>query len=120
MTFESITYKHNNLSETKLLTPLVEQKFESLKKFIPVQAVVLCEVEFEKKGTQQHGRVHHVEANLSINGIVHRAEATENSFEKAIDVVRGELERGLKTAKDKEGTLSRRAGRMLKNLLQRY
>jgi ribosomal subunit interface protein len=119
MTFGSIVYKHNNLEETKLLTTLVDQKFQTLKKFIAPQSVILCEVEFEKVGGHQHGRIYRVETNLSVNGTLYRAEATEDNFEKAIDVVRSELDSELGKAKDKNDTLSRKAGRMFKSLLVR-
>lgn len=119
MTFPTISYKHNNLEETKLLTTLVDQKFQTLKKFIAPQSVVRFAVEFEKVGGHQQGRIYRVEANLSVNGILYRAEATEENFEKAIDVVRDELDTELGKAKDKNDTLGRKAGRMFKNLLTR-
>lgn len=119
MTSFPIIYKYNNLAETKVLTQLVEQKLQTLKRFIAPDAIVRCEVEFEKVGVHQHGRIHRLEANLSVNGALYRAEATEESFEKAIDSVRAELDRELKTAKDKGDTLSRKAGRMFKNLLRK-
>ncbi len=119
MTFPTISYKHNNLEETKLLTTLVDQKFQTLKKFIAPQSVIRCAVEFEKVGGHQQGRIYRVEANLSVNGILYRAEATEENFERAIDVVRDELDTELGKAKDKNDTLSRKAGRMFKNLLTR-
>lgn len=119
MAFPTINYKHNNLEETKVLTTLVEQKFEPLQKFIPAQSAVRCEVEFEKMGVHLHGQIHRLEVNLSINGRVCRAEATENSFEKAIDVVRDELAAELGKTKSRDDTLGRKAGRMFKKILTR-
>lgn len=119
MTFPTISFKHNNLEETKQLTTLVEQKFEPLKKFIQPQSVVRCDVEFEKVGAHQNGSIHRVEANLSVNGTLYRAEATEESFEKAIDEVRNELDKELRRAKNKQDTLGKKGGQMLKRLLLR-
>lgn len=119
MTFPTISFKHNNLEETKQLTTLVEQKFEPLQKFIQPKSVIRCSVEFEKVAAHQNGKIHRLEANLSINGTLYRAEATEESFEKAIDVVRDELDSELSKAKDKNDTLGRKAGRMFKNILRR-
>lgn len=119
MTFPTISFKHNNLEETKLLTPLVEQKLAPLQKFIHPKSVVRCEVEFEKVAPHNHGAIYRVEANLSVSGTLYRAEATNDSFEKAIDAVRDELDRELAKAKDKEDTLGRKAGRMFKRLLVR-
>lgn len=119
MAFPTITYKYNGIEEAKSLVDVVEQKFTTLQKLIPSEAVTVCEVEFEKTSAQQHGRVYRIESNLSIDGKLYRAEATENTFEEAIAKVRDELDYELSRAKDKQDTLHKRAGRALKNLLSR-
>lgn len=118
MTFSNINYKYNGIEEAKLLSDVVEQKFTTLDKFISADAVTLCEVEFEKVATHQHGRFYRVEANLNIKGELYRAEATEESFEKAIDEVRHGLEQELRKAKDKHATLDKDAGRVAKVQMQ--
>lgn len=118
MTFPTISYKYNGIEEAKSLTTVVEQKFSSLAKLLP-EGVASCEVEFEKVAPHQHGRVYRVEATLSVGGSLYRAEATEHTFEKAIDEVRDELDVELSRAKDKKDSLHRRAGRALKQLLTR-
>ncbi len=119
MTFPTINYKYNGIEEAKSLTTAVDQKIGSLHKFIKEGSVVTCEVEFEKVSEQHHGKIYRVEVNLSRNGELYRAEATEHSFEEAIDKVRDELDGELSRAKDKQGTLRKRAGRALKALLSR-
>lgn len=119
MTFPTINYKYNGIEEAKSLADVVDQKLGSLHKFVGEEAAAVCEVEFEKLGAHQNGRVFRVEVNLSINGTLYRAEATENTFEEAIDKTRDELDQELSRAKDKHGTLGRRAGRALKSLLSR-
>ena len=116
MTF-TVNYKYNNLVGTKQLTELLEQKLESLQKFIKEGSAIVCDVEFEKVGAHQNGKVHRIEVNLSIDGTLHRAEATEESFEEAIDAVRNELSAELSRAKDKQVTLDKAAGRSAKELL---
>jgi ribosomal subunit interface protein len=113
MTFPTINYKYNGIEEAKQLAEVVDQKFASLVKLVGEQATV-CEVEFEKVATHQHGRFYRVEANLTVKGNLYRAEATEESFEKAIDEVRHGLEQELSKAKDKHHTLDRDNGRALK------
>ena len=113
MTFPTITYKYNGIEEAKPLAEIVDQKFASLEKLVGTQAVT-CEVEFEKVAAHQHGRVYRVEANLGVKGELFRAEATEESFEKAIDEVRHGLEYELSRAKDKHHTLDKESGRALK------
>lgn len=117
MTFPTITYKYNGIEEAKALASVVDQKFASLEKFIGDHTAVTCEVEFEKIAAHQHGRFHRVEANISVNGTLYRAEATEESFEKSIDEVRHGLEQELRKAKDKQHTLDKDDGRAFKDRL---
>jgi ribosomal subunit interface protein len=118
MTFPTISYKFNGIEEAKSLTELVDQKIGSLKKIIKDEAVVVCEVEFEKASAHTHGKVYRVEVNLAIDGHLYRAEATEHTYEEAIDRVRDELDGELSRAKDKQLTLEKNQGRILKEQLQ--
>lgn len=114
MTFPIINYKYNNLAEGEKLAKLADQKLEPLGKFIADNATTNCEVEFEKVAAHQQGKIHRVEANLRVDGVLHRAEAVEESFEVAIDEVRDELNKKLRRAKDKSKSLLRRAGQQVK------
>lgn len=109
-----ITYKYNGLEEAKKLTDLMEQKLESLRKFIDEGTPALCEVEFEKVAAQNSGNVFRVEVNATVNGTLYRADAVEDSFEKAIDEVRAELDKEMRRSKDKQVTLDKSAGREMK------
>ena len=117
MTFPTITFKQTNVTIDDHLPDLIEQKLITLEKFIG-EAPSLCEVEFERVTHQQTGDVHRIEVNLTVNGKLYRAEATSDTFEKAIDEVRGELDNELRRARDKDGTLLKRGGRRLKELLR--
>lgn len=114
MTFPIINFKFNNLPEAQTLAPLVDQKMAAFEKYLHSNKPVTCDVEFEKVATQQSGQVHRVEVNLMINGTLFRAEATEESFEKAIDEVRDELDKELRRSKEKQETLDKQAGREMK------
>jgi ribosomal subunit interface protein len=117
MTLPVINYKFNGNEEAKSLATVMDQKLAPLEKYFKTNAKIVCDVEFEKIGSHQNGRIFRVEANLSIDGQLHRAEATEESFEKAIDEVRDELDKTLRRNKDKEHTLDKDAGRELKDML---
>lgn len=112
MTFPTINFKFNELEEAKALSDIVEQKFLALEKYIAGAGT--CDVEFIKVAQQQSGQVHRVEVTLAIGGDVYRAEAVEDSFEKAIDEVRDELDKELRRAKDKQLTVDKQAGREAK------
>ncbi|MBP6923970.1 MAG: ribosome-associated translation inhibitor RaiA [Candidatus Pacebacteria bacterium] len=118
MTFPIITYKFNGLEEAKSLETIVDQKMAPLERLINETASTFCEVEFQKLTTQHNGRIFRVEANLSVDGVLYRAEATEENFESAIDEVRNELDKELSRAKDKHITLDRVAEREAKEQLQ--
>lgn len=113
MTFPTINYKYNSIEEAKSLAEVVDQKFVTLERFVGNNPAA-CEVEFEKVAAHLHGRIYRVEANLSIKGELYRAEATEESFERAIDEVRHGLEQELSKAKDKHHTLEKDSGRAMK------
>jgi ribosomal subunit interface protein len=117
MSFGTITYKYNGIEEAKELSDVVDQKLAALEKFVSEDADVSCEVEFEIAAAHLQGRIYRVEINLSIDGVLHRAEATEESFEKAIDEARNELDQELRRAKDKQVTLEKDAGRAMKEML---
>jgi len=115
MTFPTINYKYHDLEEAQALAGVFDQKCSSLEKYLHGDENVTCDVEFIKVApTQQSGKVHRVEMNLMINGTLFRAEATEESFEKAIDEVRDELDKELRRAKEKQETLDKQAGREMK------
>jgi len=114
MEFPIINFKYNDLNEAVALSDLMEQKMQSLTKFLNEEQSITCDVEFEKVAPQQAGKVHRVEVNLMIDGTLHRAESTEDNFEMAIDEVRNELDKKLRRAKDKQVTLDKDAGREAK------
>ncbi len=114
MTFPTINYKYNGIEEAKSLAAVVDEKLAPLGKFIGEETAAVCEVEFEKMTGHQQGRIYRVEVNLTCNGHLYRAEATESTFDEAVDVVRDELDTELSRAKDKHHTLEKREGRILK------
>lgn len=113
-----INYKATNMDMDEKLQLLVDQKFESLEKFIGTETDVKCDVEFEKITDSQSGKVHRVEANLWLAGKLYRAESTELSFEEAVDEVRNELDKELRRAHKKRDTLIRRGGRAIKQMMR--
>ncbi len=111
---EVTNYKFNGLKEAKRLTDVLEQKYQGLEKYLHGTESITCDVEFQKVAPNKNGQVHQVVMNLQINGTLYRAEATEESFEKAIDEVRDEMDKELRRAKEKTVTLHRAAGRAAK------
>jgi ribosomal subunit interface protein len=117
MTFPTINYKYNDLAEAQTLATVVDQKLAAFDKYLTGARAITCDVEFAKVAPQQSGQIYRLEANLLIDGTLYRAEATEESFEKAIDEVRDELDKELRRAKEKHETLDKQAGREMKEKL---
>lgn len=118
MAFPMIQFKATNTELDGALQDLVEQKLHSLKKFTGEGQDLKCEVEFEKVTAQQSGNVHRIEVNFYQDGKLFRAEATEESFEKAVDEVRNELHKEMRRSRKKEETLLKRGGRVIKKMMQ--
>lgn len=118
MTFPMIQYKATNTDLTGELQDLLEQKFQSLEKFLKDGMSVQCEVEFEKETSHQSGQHFRVEANLTVDGKLYRAESTEHSFEEAVDEVRSELDKSLRRSTKKHETLVKRGGRAIKKMMR--
>lgn len=120
MAFPTINFKYNGLEEAEKLAGLVEKKITAFEKFLTGNEDITCDVEFEKVAPRKHGQVHRVELNLMVDGTLYRAEAVEESFEKAIDEVRNEIDKELRRAKDKHSSLLKRAGRKIKESLNGF
>lgn len=118
MAFPTIQYKATNVTIDPSWRQLVEQKFQTLGKYLREETDLKCEVEFERIPSHQSGNIHRVEANLYVAGTMFRAEATEMNFELAIDIVREELDRELAKTNEKQLTLLKRGGRKIKQMLR--
>ena len=114
-----ITFTYNNHDEARVLTSVTEQKLHTLKKFINNGQSVIFTAEFDKVAANKNGAIFHFAANLQIDGGLYRAEATEESFEAAVDEVRAELDKKLRRTKGKKDSLGKKAGRALKRMLRR-
>ena len=118
MSFPTINYKLTQAEVTEHLKSVTENKLRSLEKFIG-EAPTICDVEFERvTNHHQQGDIHRVEVNLEVNGKLFRATATADSFEKAVDEVRAELDEEMRRARGKEDTMLKKGGRRFKELLR--
>jgi ribosomal subunit interface protein len=118
MAFPTIQFKATNTILESTFQDLVVHKFASLERYIGTATDLKCEVEFEKIGLHQNGNVHRVEVNFYRDGKMFRADATEDSFEKAIDKVRSELDAELNRTFKKRETMLKRGGRAIKDMLR--
>lgn len=118
MSIQRITFKHSGTDVRPHLQTLVTEKMQTLDRFLGGTSEIKCEVEFAKVAPQRTGAVYRVEVNLWNEGKLHRAEAVEASFEKAIDHVRTELESELQRDRTKRQSLWRKGARKMKNMMR--
>ncbi|MCU0678189.1 MAG: HPF/RaiA family ribosome-associated protein [Candidatus Pacebacteria bacterium] len=118
MTFPTITFTHKNVSPDHTLHALVTSKLTSLQKYLKGARSVRCEVEFERITSHTQGSVCRIEVNLWRGDRLARAEATEETFEKAVDEVRRNLEHELERAHDKRVSMFRKGARRIKEMMR--
>lgn len=120
MVFKNIIFKHTNVKSDDTLREYTSAKLELLNKHISAtETDITCEVEFEREAPEQHsGSVYRVEVNLLVAGNLYRAEATEASFEAAVDKVRNELDQELRRSNSKRTSLFRRGSRKIKEMMR--
>jgi len=116
-----INIKTKNIELTASIRAYVEEKIGSVKKHIHDLNgdAVLAEIEVGKT-TDHHnkGELFRAEVNLKVGGRFYRAEATADDLYAAIDDVKDELIREVRTSSERKETLFRRGGRAIKNLLK--
>lgn len=115
----NVNFNYNNHTEVQALTDVTVQKLETLKKFISDDQSVVCDAEFDKVAANNKGAIFHFGVNLQVDGEMYRADATEESFEAAVDEVRDELDKRLRRSKSRKGSLAKRAGRAMKQLISK-
>jgi ribosomal subunit interface protein len=118
MSFPNIQYKATNVRIEDAWRDQVDEKFETLSKFLGHNTDSTCHVEFERITAHQTGDVCRFETTIFAHGKIFRAEATEHSFERAIDAVKKELDHELRKAHKKHDTLIMRGRRKIKDLLR--
>ncbi|MBU2081820.1 ribosome-associated translation inhibitor RaiA [Patescibacteria group bacterium] len=115
-----IDLKTKNFEITPSIKNYLEQRLNSLDKFLPNDESIFADVELAKT-TEHHkkGDIFMAEVNLTMPGRLIRAVAEEWDLHVAIDAVKDNLQREITTNKEKNISLYRRGARLLKKLLRR-
>ena len=111
--------KATNTDLTPELRVLAEERLAPLVKFVPSGGQVkVCDIELEKRPEHQTGKIFRAEVNIEIDGKLFRAEATDETFENALDRVRDMLQREIRKDKERGQTMLRRGGARVKDFLR--
>jgi putative sigma-54 modulation protein len=114
-----IKIKTTNIGLTPAIQTYVEEKINSLERFLPRDSSISADVEIGKTTRHHHkGDIFRAEANLTVPGRLIRAVAEEWDLRVAIDMVKDELQREIKSNKEKNLSLYKRGARLFKKLLR--
>lgn len=115
----NIKIKTTNFSLTPAIKTYLENKLNSLDKFLPHDESIIADIELGKT-TKHHqkGNIFKAEVNLKISGRLIRSVAEEWDLRVAIDRVKDELQREIKSNKEKNFSLYKKGARVLKKFLK--
>jgi len=115
-----IKIKATNFNLTPSIRSYLQEKLDSLDKFLPNDESIFADVELAQTTKHHHkGDIFKAVVNLKVSGRLIRAVAEEWDLHAAIDIVKDELHREITTNKEKNISLYRRGSRLLKKLLRR-
>ncbi len=115
-----IDLKTKNFNITPSIKTYLQEKLNSLDKFLPNDESIFADVELAQTTRHHHkGDIFKAEVNLTVPGRLIRAVAEKWDLHAAIDVVKDELQREITVSKEKKLSLYRRGARLLKKLLRR-
>jgi len=115
-----IDLKTKNFEITPSIKTYLQQKLDSLDKFLPKDESIFADVELAKiTKHHQKGDIFKAEVNLMIPGRLIRVVAEKWDLRVAIDVVKDELQREITMNKEKNLSLYHRGAHLLKKLLRR-
>lgn len=111
--------KATNLELSPAIREYLASRLQAIAKLLPAADATKLSVELAKE-TKHHkqGQVYKAEVSATVGGERYYASAFEEDIYAAIDVVKDEFIRELKSGKGRRLALFRRGGRAIKNLLR--
>ncbi len=114
-----INIKGTSISLTPAITEYAEKRMNALERFFVHDPTAYCTLELAK--TSEHhksGDIFKAEVHITAKDNDLYASAEEADLYKAIDMVRDEILREVRTSKSKKISLMRRGGLKVKNILK--
>lgn len=115
----NINIKTSNITLTEAITDYTSKRLEAVKQFLQNDSTVHCEVELGRT-TNHHknGDIFRAEIHITGKDRDLYASAEEADLYRAIDMVRDEILREVRTLKEKKISLLRRGGAKIKNIIK--
>lgn len=114
--------KATNITLTPEISEYLNKRLLGIEKLLsPNDGSVFMEVELGKTTAHhQTGNIFRAEVNLQVSGKLLRAVSEKDDLNTAIDEVREEITRELRSLKGKRFSLLKRGGQRIKNFLRKF
>ncbi len=114
-----INIKTTNITLTEAISDYTSKRLDAITSFFKDDTTVKCDVELGKTSNHhKNGDIFRAEIHIVGKDKDHYASAEETDLYKAIDIVRDEMLREVRTGKEKKISLLRRGGAQIKNILK--
>ena len=115
----NINIKTSNISLTEAISDYTTKRLESVKQLLAADPTVRCEVELGRTSNHhKNGDIFRAEIHITGKDKDFYASAEEADLYKAIDMMRDEILREVRSEKSKKISLIRRGGAKIKNILK--
>ena len=117
----NINIKTSTITLTPSISEYVAKRFQVTEKFLANDTTTRFALELAKTTNHhKHGEIFKAEAHIVAKGENIYASAEEEDLYSAIDKVRDEIMRKIKSQKDKKQSLLRRGGAQVKNIIKGF
>ncbi len=115
----NINIKTTTISMTPAISEYVEKHLDAVKRFTQDDPTAKCDLELAKTTNHhKHGDIFKAEIHIIAKGQNIYASVEKEDLYMAIDVLKDEVLRQLKTSKDKKQSMLRRGGAKVKNIIK--
>jgi ribosomal subunit interface protein len=115
----NINIKTSNISLTEAITDYTTKRLKSVKQLLQNDTTIRCDVELGRTTAHhKNGDIFRAEIHITGKEKDLYASAEEEDLYKAIDIVRDEILREVRSEKSKKISLIRRGGAKIKNILK--
>ncbi|HCC05179.1 TPA: hypothetical protein DEP58_02635 [Patescibacteria group bacterium] len=113
-------YKFTDTQPNDTLRAYAQTKVDAFEKLLGLQEAkaAICAVEFKRSTKHQTGKICTAEVNLEADGKLYRVTKDEPTFEKAIDKVKDDILRSLRSEKEKTIEAVRKGASEIKRKIQ--
>lgn len=115
----NLKIKSTNLEITEEIKKYLDKVCDSVAKFFKNDTSVKCDVEFAKTTAHhKHGDIFRAEIHITGKNTNHYASAEEDDIYKAIDAVKDEILREVRSNKAKKLSVLRKSGSKIKKIIK--